>query len=45
MLARLGEHSELVTKQLSNRAPLVPISSMRGVVLTTEPYAPTAWAA
>ena len=37
--ARLGEHSELVTKQLSNRHPSWAISSMRGVRLTTDPYA------
>jgi hypothetical protein len=35
--ARLGAHSEFVTKQFSSLAPRAPISSMRGVRLTTEP--------
>jgi hypothetical protein len=43
--ARLGEHNEFVAKQWSNRQPFAAISSMRGVVFTTEPYAPIACAA
>jgi hypothetical protein len=35
--ARLGEQREFVTKQLSKRNPFSAISSIRGVVLTTEP--------
>jgi len=38
--ARLGVHRAFVAKQLSNRQPLAAISSIRGVSLTTEPYAP-----
>ena len=45
MLARDGEQSALVAKQLSRRQPSRAISSIRGVVLTTEPYAPMACAA
>ncbi len=37
MLARLGEHSAFAAKQFSNRHPSSAISSMRGVVFTTEP--------
>ena len=43
--ARLGVHRAFVAKQLSNRQPHAAISSIRGVSLTTEPYAPMACAA
>lgn len=35
--ARLGAHSEFVTKHFSKRTPAAPIASMCGVRLTTEP--------
>src|SRR6185369_11967274 len=43
--ARLGEQSEFVAKQLVNRQPRSAISSILGVRLTADPYAPIECAA